>query len=37
MQGTLDLLISETITLEPMNGCGIARRLKQVSGDCCSE
>ena len=31
VQGTLDLLILRTLTLEPMHGWGIARRIRQVS------
>jgi len=31
VQGTLDLLILKTITLEPMHGWGIALRIRQVS------
>ena len=33
VQGTLDLLILKTISLEPMNGWAIAKRIVQVSGD----
>jgi PadR family transcriptional regulator PadR len=33
IQGTLDLLILQTIALEPMHGWGIAKRIRQVSGD----
>jgi PadR family transcriptional regulator, regulatory protein PadR len=33
IQGTLDLLILKTISLEPMHGWGIAQRIRQVSGD----
>ena len=33
VQGTLDLLILKTISLEPMNGWGIAKRITQVSND----
>ena len=32
-QGTLDLLVLKTLALEPMHGWGIARRIRQVSGD----
>jgi transcriptional regulator len=32
-QGTLDLLILKTISLEPMNGWAIANRIQQVSKD----
>src|SRR5262247_1700738 len=31
IQGTLDLLILKTLSLEPMHGFGIARRVEQVS------
>jgi PadR family transcriptional regulator PadR len=31
IQGTLDLLILKTLSLEPMHGFGIARRVAQVS------
>jgi transcriptional regulator len=33
VQGTLDLLILKTISLEPMNGWAIAKRIQQVSND----
>lgn len=33
VQGTLDLLILKTISLEPMNGWAIAKRIVQVSGE----
>ena len=33
VQGTLDLLLLKILALEPMNGCAISLRLKQVSGD----
>ncbi|MGI9074230.1 MAG: PadR family transcriptional regulator [Bryobacteraceae bacterium] len=33
VQGTLDLLILKTISLEPMNGWAIAKRIVQVSQD----
>ena len=33
IQGTLDLLILKTLSLEPMHGFGIARRVEQVSRD----
>lgn len=32
MQGTLDLLILRTLSLEPMHGWGIGQRIEQVSG-----
>ena len=31
IQGTLDLLILKTLSLEPMHGYGIARRVEQIS------
>jgi PadR family transcriptional regulator len=31
VQGTLDLLILKTLSLEPMHGWGIAQRIRQVS------
>ena len=31
IQGTLDLLILKTLSLEPMHGFGISRRVEQVS------
>jgi PadR family transcriptional regulator, regulatory protein PadR len=31
VQGTLELLILKTISLEPMHGWGIAHRIRQVS------
>ncbi|HET7422395.1 MAG TPA: PadR family transcriptional regulator [Gemmatimonadales bacterium] len=31
IQGTLDMLILKTLSLEPMHGYGIARRIEQVS------
>jgi PadR family transcriptional regulator PadR len=33
IQGTLDMLILKTLSLEPMHGFGIARRVKQLSRD----
>lgn len=33
VQGTLDLLILKTISLEPMNGWAIAKRITQISND----
>ena len=33
LQGTLDLLIMRTLTLEPMHGWAIARRIQQISND----
>jgi PadR family transcriptional regulator, regulatory protein PadR len=33
VQGTLDLLILKTISLEAMHGWAIAKRIQQVSGD----
>lgn len=32
VQGTLDMLILKTLTLEPLHGFGIAQRIEQVSG-----
>lgn len=31
IQGTLDLLILKTLSLQPMHGFGIAKRIEQVS------
>jgi PadR family transcriptional regulator PadR len=31
IQGTLDMLILKTVSLEPMHGFGISRRIEQVS------
>jgi PadR family transcriptional regulator, regulatory protein PadR len=33
LQGTLELLILKTLSLEPMHGWGISQRIQQVSGD----
>lgn len=33
IQGTLDLLILQTISLEPMHGWAIAKRIEQVSAE----
>jgi len=33
VQGTLDLLILKTLSIEPMNGWGIAKRITQISND----
>jgi PadR family transcriptional regulator PadR len=33
LQGTLDLLIMRTISLEPMHGWAISQRIQQVSDD----
>ncbi len=33
LQGTLDLLILKTISLEPKHGWAIAKRIQQVSGE----
>ena len=33
LQGTLELLILKTLSLEPMHGWGIAQRIQQVSRD----
>jgi PadR family transcriptional regulator, regulatory protein PadR len=31
VQGTLDMLILKTLTLEPLHGYGIAQRIEQIS------
>jgi transcriptional regulator len=31
LQGTLDLLILQTLALEPMHGWGVAQRIQQIS------
>src|SRR5437667_8776449 len=33
IQGTMDMLILKTLSLEPMHGFGIARRIEQISRD----
>ena len=33
VQGTLDLLILKSLTLEPLHGWAIARRIRQLSSD----
>ena len=33
LQGTLDLLILRTLTLQPMHGWGISQRIQQLSRD----
>src|SRR5215813_4813752 len=33
LQGTLDLLILKVLTLQPMHGLGISRRIAQVTGE----
>ncbi len=33
IQGTLDLLILKTLSLEPMHGFGIGRRIEQITRD----
>jgi PadR family transcriptional regulator PadR len=33
LQGTLDLLILQTLTLEPMHGWSVAQRIQQLSKD----
>ena len=33
VQGTLDLLILKTLSLEPMNGWAVAKRIVQISND----
>ena len=32
-QGTLDMLVLKTLSLEPMHGWGISLRLRQISGN----
>jgi PadR family transcriptional regulator, regulatory protein PadR len=32
IQGTLDMLILKSLSLEPMHGFGITRRIEQISG-----
>src|SRR5437762_13887155 len=31
IQGTMDMLILKTLSLQPLHGCGIARRIEQIS------
>ena len=33
LQGTLELLVLKTLSLEPMHGWGISQRIRQVSRD----
>jgi PadR family transcriptional regulator, regulatory protein PadR len=33
IQGTLDMLILKTLSLQPLHGYGIARRIEQLSGE----
>lgn len=33
LQGTLELLVLKALSLEPMHGWGIGRRIDQLSGD----
>jgi transcriptional regulator len=33
LQGTLELLVLKTLSLEPMHGWGISQRLQQMSND----
>jgi len=33
VQGTLDLLILRVLSLEPMHGCAIAQRIRQMSNE----
>lgn len=33
IQGTLDMLILKAISLEPLHGFGVARRIEQISRD----
>ncbi len=32
LRGTLDLLILKSLTLEPLHGVGISRRIRQITG-----
>ena len=32
LQGTLDLLVLKTLSLEPMHGWGLSKRIRQMSG-----
>ncbi len=33
LQGTLEMLVLKTLTLEPMHGWGLSLRLRQISGE----
>jgi len=33
LQGTLDLLILQTLSIEPMHGWGVAQRIQQISNE----
>ena len=33
LQGTLDLLILKAVSLEPLHGLGVSRRIQQITGD----
>jgi PadR family transcriptional regulator, regulatory protein PadR len=33
LQGTLDVLVLKTLSVEPMHGWGISQRIQQTSGD----
>ena len=33
LQGTLDLLILKTLSMEPMHGWAISQRIRQISGE----
>ncbi len=33
LQGTLEMLVLKTLTLEPMHGWGLSFRLRQISGE----
>ncbi len=33
LQGTLEMLVLKTLSLEPMHGWGISFRLRQISGE----
>ena len=32
LRGTLDMLVLKTLTLEPMHGLGVSRRISQLTG-----
>ena len=33
LQGTLEMLVLKTLSLEPLHGWGISQRLRQISGE----
>ena len=33
LQGTLEMLVLKTLSLEPLHGWGLSMRLRQISGD----